>query len=110
MQLNDLMAVGSTRIVIQPGGTLAVFNDPPPGCQWQNHQYSTGGSCEIVGFMSGSTITAATLGFWSGKGYLMTTTPLTVPGSARFYFSATGATVTICTLYGMNAVGATLGI
>jgi len=110
MQLNDLVAAGSTRIAVPPGGTLALFNNPPAGCQWQQLQYASGGSCEIVAFTSGSTIVGDTLGFWAGKGYLMTSTAMVIPGPARFYLSATGATSVVHAIYGMNAVGATLGL
>lgn len=93
-----------------------------PGQQAITVKYLSGGTLEILPaslgmsfvpgtstysapyFSAGSTQTAAMLAALSGTGYLMgTSEALNITGPARFYLSATGATVVTTVIRGLSA-------
>lgn len=108
---DGLFGLVASQKVVAPGATNAVFID----CV--NRQGSVlvkilsgGGTLEIHGTPTGSTLAGASLAPLIGTGYLLGGSEvLSVDGPARFYLMATGATMIACLLKGLTAPGYTSG-
>lgn len=101
---DTIASLGTTRIIIPPGATNAVYVDRVAGCNYMVLKYFSGGSLEIIGVgmtnppanNQGVTLTGAELVSAAGKHYIMSTTEvLNVAGNPPFYLQALNAT-TIC--------------
>jgi hypothetical protein len=101
---SDVKGFGATKLIVPPGGTLAVLVDAWAGECSGVLKYFSGGSLEICGVPPGVTYTGASLGALAGMGYLMgTSESINDTGSARFYLVATGATAIAYCLKGLSA-------
>lgn len=107
---DSIWSLGSTRVVVPVGATLAVFMQPFPGQMVTQLKLMVGGTCEIlpagstqvnIGFFIGTTQPAATLAALSGSGYMFSAGEvLSLSGPAMFYLSSTGATSVLHALFG----------
>lgn len=90
---NQIFSLGTTRLIIQPGATLALLVDMSARDNYTYLKYGSGSSLEIYGVNNGVTATAAELVTAQGNHYLMgTTESIPLPGPARFYLISGGAT------------------
>jgi len=107
---DSICSIGSTRITIPVGATLAVFMSPFTGQISQLLKLTAGGTCEVLapgltqiasGVFLGTTMAAATLAAISGQGYCLSTNEiLSINGPACFYLSSTSATSMIHSIWG----------
>lgn len=108
--MDSVWSLGSTRIMVPVGSTLAVYMSPVPGQINTVLKYSSGGTCEIfpagltqtsIGVFLGITLAAATLASLAGTCYAFSAAEvLTINGPASFYLSSTGATSILHMLVG----------
>lgn len=107
---DSIFALGSTRIIVPVGSTLALFMQPFAGQISTVLKLTSGGTCEIfpagqtqigVGVFLGTTVAAATLSAWAGSGYAFSASEvLTISGPVSYYLSSTGATSILHALFG----------
>lgn len=101
----EVNGLGSTRVIVPPGATLAVVVNPVAGGCNQRLKYLSGGSLEIFNCPVGTTAPGGSLvALATAGGYLMSTTEIVeIDGPARYYLMATGATAIAALVYGLTA-------
>ena len=104
---DSVFGLGATQVIVPPGATLAVLVQNLP---LQNAStlkiLSGGGSLEIHGTITGTTMAGSSLAPLLGKGYILGASEvLNIDGPARFYLMATGQTMIACLLKGLSAPG-----
>lgn len=97
--LDTVYGFGSTRIIVPIGATNALLFNPITGQNGMLLKWFSGGTLELIGVPYGATLTAQNLADANQNHYIMGTTEiLSLNGPARFYLSATGATVVAMSL------------
>lgn len=110
---DSIWSLGSTRLVIGVGSTIALFVQPGPGQVNMTLKYFSGGTLEILNCLQpnnspmgptlfvGSTLSQQQLATASGTGYIMGTSEvLAINGHASFYLSSLSATTIVMALVG----------
>lgn len=102
----SIFGVVTSQVVVPPGATNAVFVDVVPKEGAVLLKYFSGGTLEIHGSITGSTLPGATLAPLIGTGYILSTSEvISLAGPTRFYLMATGSTAVACLLRGLTAPG-----
>lgn len=100
---DSIFGLGTTRITIGVGSTLAFLLTHVAGQNSTVLKYFSGGTLEVIGVADGVTLTAAQLGAANQTGYIMGTTEvLSIDGPVRCYLSATAATTVVMALLGKS--------
>lgn len=122
--MDYLCSLATSRPVVSPGATQALFVDVQPGQIWTQIknlgntggleilQCSSGASLASGGsqlyttpnFISGSTLTLSYLAAVSGTGYLMNANEVVqLNGACRFYLNAPSASCQVALIKGLKA-------
>lgn len=100
----DIFGLGTTQVVIAPGGTNAKWIDFGGYITAVQVKYFSGGTLEIVGSPTGATLPGASLAGLPGTQYIMGTTEVqSIDGPCRFYLMASGSTAIACLMVGLTA-------
>ncbi len=101
---SDIHGIGATLLAVPSGATVALLITPTARGVVHTIKKFSGGSCEIIGCPSGSTLTGAQLVTAQGGGYLLGTAEVVViNGPAQYYLMATGATAVVYQWIGLSA-------
>lgn len=100
---DSIFSMGATRIAVPTGLTNAILVEPIALQRQILLKRLSGGSCEIIGVGQFATLSGAQLATLSQGGYVIPDTDFTIPGPARFYLSALGATSVIMALFEKGA-------
>ncbi len=101
---DSIFGLGTTRMIIAPGATLAQLVEGVAGQNALFLKYFSGGTLEIIGVGAGVTLSASDLVSASGNHYIVDSSErISIDGPTRFYLMAQSATTIVMSMRGKTA-------